>query len=422
MFILLVGTNHKICPIEVREKIAISTYNLPLALGNLRKIAQESLILSTCNRTEIYILSSKKEEGFDKIINFLENFKEIKFEGLKNYFYQYKNETAIEHLFSVACGLNSMIIGEGQILGQIKEAFSSAINAENTGKAFNKLFNLAIKAGKRARSETLISQGATSISFAAVELAKKIFGELQGRKILLIGAGKMSELTLKLLIKAGISFVIVANRTYDNAFKLAEKYDGGAIKFDEINEELKNADIIISSTGAPRFILNKEKLIPCMKARKNRPLFLIDIAVPRDINPDVNDLDNVYLYNIDDLENVVKENIDDRIVEIEKVKKIIKEEMEGFFNFFYSQEAIPIIKNLNEYIENIRKLEIEKLNFKDSSFNKEDLERFSRSFAQKILHLPLTKIKKIAKGENSSKNLEIVKSLFEFSADGENNA
>lgn len=418
MQIILVGINHKTAPVELREKLSFPEGKLGSSLLELnsKNSIRESLILSTCNRTEIYAHASNEEEGVRDIIDFLCSAHNLIKEDFTAHLYRMEGELAVKHIFSVAGGIDSMILGEGQVLGQVKSAFAACQEAGTSGPVLNKLFSTAIKTGKRARSETAISQGASSVSFAAVELAKKIFGSLSGHQVLLVGAGKMSELTLKLLFDAGIKFAIVANRTFDRACTLAENYGGKAIQFDEIQEYLKKVDIVISSTGAPHYILTREKIMPIMRMRKDKPLFIIDIAVPRDVEPAVNDIDDVYLYDIDDLSNVVEDNLKVRTKEVEKVKRIIEEEASEFIHFFNTVEVIPVLKELRKTFDDISLNQMEQIVSKNSCTEEEKqrLESFRRTLVQKLLHQPMVKIKSMAQEKDSHLYMKTITELFDL--------
>lgn len=317
MELRLLGLSHKTAPVEVREKIVISAVRLKEALNFFG--GREVVILSTCNRTEIYTVG----ENFDASIHFLENYFKIWFSEVEKYLYRYSGAKAAEHLMRVASGLDSMIVGEGQVLGQVKESWRIAQELQTTNPLLNTLFNRAISCGKRSRAETKICQGAVSVGSAAVELAKKIFGQLEMRQVLIIGAGKMSEIAANLL-RAQVVFV--ANRTHSRAVELADKIGGKAVRFDDLDDLLKTCDIVISSTGSSHPIISHARVQNILKERGSNPLFLIDIAVPRDIDPRVGELPSVYLYDIDDLNAIAAENIKVRQAEIPKVEAIIEEE------------------------------------------------------------------------------------------------
>ncbi|MBI5399663.1 glutamyl-tRNA reductase [Candidatus Saganbacteria bacterium] len=324
----LLGLNHKSAPVEIREKVAITASRLKEALSSFsaHNKSGKVIILSTCNRTEIYTVS----HNFDDSLNFFENYFQIWLSEVDKYLYRFTGEKAVEHLLRVASGLDSMIVGEGQVLGQVKEAFSLASEMGTTASFLNSLFNRAISCGKRSRTETSITRGAVSVGGAATELARKIFGDLESRQVLIIGAGKMSEAAAKYLkCKA----IFVSNRTFLRAEELAAEVGGEAIKFDQLDEYLAICDIVITSTAASHYIINKPRIQNVLIQRDHNPLFLIDIAVPRDIDPRVGELAQVYLYDIDDLNAVAAENLHGRQIEIPKVEKIIAEEKEKFLTW-----------------------------------------------------------------------------------------
>lgn len=421
MSLVLVGLNHKTAPVEIREKFYFSD----AALENILKeivdgtIIEEGAILSTCNRTEIYAWGPRNLEIVEELKNFLACFGNVPLSSLKKFFYDCCGDSAARHLFEVASGLDSMILGEGQILGQVKKSFSIAQDSGQTGPVLNKFFNTAVKAGKRARAETDICKGASSISYAAVELAKRIFGDLVNCKILLVGAGEMSELAVKLLVSSGVQFIMVANRTFEKAEEIACAYGGQAILFDKLSFHLNQADVVITSTSAPHFVLSRQAIQASLKLRKGRPLFIVDIAVPRDVEPSAGELDNVYLYNIDDLEEAVNHNLLQRSQEIEKVKKIINEELSEFRDFLTTNEVVPVIKNMRRSFEVIGRNELERFISKDSLTEKEKslLENFYGSLLNKLLHTPTLRLKEMSRGKIDSNTVTALKNLFEAGGD-----
>ncbi len=329
MEIIVVGANHKTMPVELRERLAINKASFPF-----NEDIKEMVILSTCNRVEVYAVTTNAKEGTARIIDFLSQYYCLKKVEFETYLYSYQNEEAVRHLFKVAASLDSMVVGEPQILGQIKSAYEEAFKTKRTGPYLNNLFQKAILVGKKVRNQTEIGKGAVTVSFAAVKLAKKIFGELDNKKILIIGAGKMSEETAKYLI-ANKSSIFATNRTYEKAVEIAAKFSGRAIKFDELFNILPEIDIVISSTSAPHLIIKKEDIKNLMPLRYYKPLFFIDIAVPRDIDPDIGNIDGIYLYNIDDLQAVVQSNIKLRQKEITKCETIIEKEIKEFYRILH---------------------------------------------------------------------------------------
>jgi len=341
MNILILGLNHRTAPIEIRERVSFSEQKLPEALRTLKDCddIKESLILSTCNRTELYTVAKDVSGGFNSMKNFLNSFHKIPTQEITDYLYTYNNKEAVRHLFRVAASLDSMIVGETQIFGQVKDAYFKAKEANTIGKGLNNLFEEAIRIGKKVRTKTQIGKGAVSTSTAAIELAKKIFESLTDKRVLIIGAGKIGELTVKNLYSRGVSAVLVANRTWQRAQELAAAFKGKAIKFERILEELKNTDIVISSTSAGHFLIKFEDIQRLMQERNNLPLFMIDLGLPRNIDPQINKIDNVYLYNIDDLAGVADANIKERQREARRAEEIIQSCVDSVINRLELQET-----------------------------------------------------------------------------------
>ncbi len=363
MKILVTGLNHKTAPVEVRERLAFDGPKLEEGLRELLRLknVEEGLIISTCNRVELYTHVKEIEPAVEEIKGFLSEFHSIPPESLEGSLYFYSERDAIRHVFRVASSLDSMVVGEPQILGQVKDAFDFALKRKATGVLLNKLLKKAISVAKRVRTETRIAENAVSISYAAVELAKKIFADLSEKTFMLLGAGEMAELAVRHLINNGVRDVTVANRTYQRGVELAKEFCGRAIKFEDFKEELVNTDIIICSTGAPTYILYKEDMQKIMKERKNRSVFIIDISVPRNIDPEINDIDNVYLYDVDDLQGVVDANILERRKEAERAEAIVVEEVEKFLKWQSSLDAVPTIVALRNKAEEIKQTELERL-------------------------------------------------------------
>jgi glutamyl-tRNA reductase len=345
MRLTLVGLSHKTAPVAIRERLAFPAEGQAEALSLLTSsdTVSEAVIVSTCNRTEIYAVTAAAAEGSDAIVDFVCGYKGIDRAELSPYLYSSYGEAAVRHLFRVVASLDSMVVGEPQILGQVKEAYEHSFESAATGRVFNRLFRQSFEVGKRVRTETAIGENAVSISYAAVELAKKVFDTLAGRTVLILGAGKMSELTAKHLVSCGAARILVANRTRSRAEELAELFGGVAVPFESLYDHLAKADIVISSTAATEFVITKARLEPAMRSRRGRPLFLIDIAVPRDIDPAVNDLDDAYLYDIDALNHVVEANLEERAREAARAEIIIAEEIGAFQRWLDSMEVVPTI-------------------------------------------------------------------------------
>ena len=417
MKVLVAGLNHNTADIEVREKVAFNGSKLQEGLVELKKLphVDEVVILSTCNRMELYAGVKDTEKASESIKTFISGFHNIARSLLDKAIYVYDDVDAVRHIFRVASSLDSMVIGEPQILGQLKEAFEFALEKKTTGILLNKLMKKAISVAKRVRSETRIAENAVSISFAAVELAKKIFTDLSAKVFMLLGAGEMAELAAKHLMSNGVKEVIVANRRYERACELAKEFSGRPVALDNFLREMVHSDIVICSTGAPNYIVVKEQMQKVMKERKQRQVFIIDISVPRNIDPKINDLDNVYLYNIDDLQGIVDANMFERKKEAEKAERIIEEEIEPFFQWLSSLDSVPTIVALREKMEKIKNDEIEKLlnRFPDlDEKQRKAIEYMASSIVNKLIHPPTIALKKDS--EDRDLIVAIIKKLYEI--------
>jgi glutamyl-tRNA reductase len=413
MQLALVGLSHKTAPVEVRERLAFDNDALRLALKSLvgRRDVSEAMILSTCNRVEVVA-----ESPDDRLIReFLCEFHQISPDDLSKHLYSLRNADAIRHVFRVAASLDSMMVGEPQILGQVKEAFRIAADTGTVGMHLSALMNRAFAVAKRVRSETGISQSAVSISYAAVELARKIFGDLSGKTVMIIGASKMGELTAKHLKRNGVSSVLVTNRTFEHAVELAQVFEGAAVSFEHFTDHMDRADIVISSTGAPHFIISRSVAEQIIHRRKNRPMFFIDIAVPRDIDPTVNEIDNAFLYDIDDLQQVIDENLKERMKEASKAEEIIDSEVQAFCLKMQSREVVPTIVQLRDNVEKIRRDEVERNRryLKDLSPEQQAaVDHITKSFANKILHTPIEELKRMAHDPDGPHYVDILRRIF----------
>ena len=410
--ILVVGTNHKFAPVEVREKVAFAEEKLPEAYNYFRAQGiDEIVLLSTCNRTEVYTATQEKLPE-KKVLKLWLSFFGLPEDELEGRFYAYRDQEAAWHLFRVACGLDSMMLGETQILGQVKDAYEQAQRAGAAGTYLGELFRRAIKVGKRARSETAISKGAMSVGGAAVELAKHIFANLQTCTVLLIGAGKMGTDTAKSLVQAGAKQLLVCNRTLSRAQELALKLNGQVVPFEELQENLPRADIVIASTGAQQFILTKQMVSEAVKQRRYRPLFLIDIAVPRNIDPKVGELDNVFLFDIDDLEQVVREFLEERRKEVPKVEALIEHELQNFTVWLGERKAKPIIVQLLQEAQKQTEQALNEL-FDELPELSEEQRRIiaakMKALTMRLLSQPLNQIKQLAHTDGI---LEIARQLL----------
>lgn len=417
MRILLYGASHKTAPVEFRERLAFPPTELKNVLEGLTQEChlEEAVVLSTCNRVEIYGRGPSRYARPELLRDFIGRFHGIDPAELDRHCYLYLDEDAVNHCFRVGASLDSMVVGEPQIVGQVKEAYFEAKNLQFTGQVLNHLFEKAFNVAKRIRTETGIAEHAVSISFAAVELAKKIFQDLENRTVMLVGAGEMSELAARHLISHGVEKVLVTNRTYERAVEMAREFLGEAVAFETFEERLPDADIVISSTGSPRPIITKDRIQGVIKARRNKPMFFIDIAVPRDIEPGVNDLANVYLYDIDDLETVVESNIKERQREAVKAEDIISREVGSFMTWVATLDVVPTIVELRDKTERIRQEEVAKTLAKLENVTEEErqsIEAMANSIIKKILHDPIVTLKKHSDGDEKSKVLEIARRLF----------
>ena len=420
--IVLIGLNHKTAPVEIRERFNIVCVDSKGPLSDFAQIRllRESFYLSTCNRMEVLFTTPRLDEGISAVVGLLAEIYGQTGAALKPYLYIYIDQDAVKHLFRVACSLDSMVVGEPQILGQIKDAYRQATEAKASGVVLNRLLHKSFSVAKRVRTETRIGSNAVSISYAAVELAKKIFGELQGKIALLIGAGEMAELAAEHLISNGVERIVVANRTLERALALARRFNGSTVPWEELVEELRKTDIIISSTGSPEPILNARQVRKRMRARRNRPLFFIDIAVPRDIDPDVNRIDNVYLYNIDDLQGIVEINRAERIKEAARAEHIISAEALKFDAWLRTLEVVPTIVSLREKAEQIRKAEIHKTLSQLDSLSGGEIEAINvltRSVVNKLLHDPILFLKRISTRSRKDSYLDVARKLFHLDED-----
>jgi glutamyl-tRNA reductase len=418
--ILLIGLNHKTAPVEIREKLAFkSPSSHPLEKIKKEIFSfKEGLFLSTCNRVEFYFVldPDKKNQFLMDFSSFIERESSFKWEDLEPHLYFLENEKAVKHLFEVACGLDSMVIGEPQILGQVKSAYKDALNYRTSGIVLNRLLHKCFSVAKKVRTETGIGGGAVSISYAAFSLAKKILGSLRDKTILLVGAGEMAELACMHFVSEGVKKVIIANRTLSKAVELAEKFKGEAYSLDELPQALVKADIVISSTGAPDCIITKNMVSSILKPRKYRPLFIIDIAVPRDVEPEVNKLENVYLYDIDDLKSVVEENLREREKEALRAQVIIETEVFKFQKWLKELDFYPTLRALSEKVENLRQNELAKTLKKLKNLSEEEkeaIEILTQSLVQKLIYYPINFIKK-SYHEEGKYAISLIRQIFEL--------
>jgi len=405
-----------VAPLELREKLSFSAAELKRRLAEISISAglEELVVLSTCNRTEVYAYGMS-EEGLSRgIENILSAKCGTRVALSDKSFYRYLDRRAVDHLFRVSSSLDSLVLGESQILGQVREALRLAQVARTAGRVLSRLFQQAIKVGKRARSETAIGSGAVSVSSAAVDLASKIFGDLSGKEAIILGAGETSELTLSLLVNSGVESVLVSNRTYKKAVELALTYHGTAVNFDEFPALLARADILISSTSAPGVILKSGEAGEII-SRRDRPIFMIDLAVPRDIDPALGKLENCFLYNIDDLETVVENNLAGRKTQIGLVEEIVTSESDDFMKWYESLSVVPLIKSLHDHMNHIRSREVDKVLGRLGHLSEDDralIEKLSIQILNKFLHEPTSRIKEDPGKLGKMGPVELLRFLF----------
>ncbi|CAM3933436.1 glutamyl-tRNA reductase [Lederbergia lenta] len=419
MHIIVVGLNYQTAPVEIRERLAFTEDALPNAMVALKnkKSILENMIVSTCNRTEVYAVVDQLHTGRYYIKEFLSEWFNIDQKEFSNHLFVREHEAAIEHLFKVTCGLNSMVLGETQILGQIRTSFLQAQENGATGTVFNHLMKQAITLAKKAHSQTDIGANAVSVSYAAVELAKKVFGNLQNKHVLVIGAGKMGELAIKNLYSNGATKVTVINRTFEKAQTLAERFDGEAKSLQELQCAIMEADIIISSTGARGYVVDKDMMESMEKMRKGRPVFLVDIAVPRDLDPAISDIENAFLYDIDDLEGIVQSNLAERERAAEKIMLMIEEEMVEFNEWVNMLGVVPVISALREKALTIQTETMNSIERKLPNLSERErkvLNKHTKSIINQLLKDPILQVKELSGEPQAAEKIALFKQIFDL--------
>jgi glutamyl-tRNA reductase len=412
--LFLTGLSHKKSPVHLREKLAIAEGTLPRALQDLQRLgASEAVVLSTCNRVEFALSSPDDVEPAAIIDSFLTHWhgSASAFEG---HIYRLEARAAIEHLFRVAASLDSMVVGEPQILGQLKAAYAAAKSEGTVGGLLDTVMTRAFSVAKRVRSETGIGQMAVSVSYAAVELARKIFGSLEGQTVMIVGSGKMGELAARHLRRSGASKILVTNRTWERAEELAKVFNGRAIEYTRFLSVLHEADIVIASSGAPHYILNRADMQRVIAQRRNRPMFLIDIAVPRNIDPAVNEIEGVFLYDVDDLEGVVNANIKERGKQAEQAETIVHQEVERMMARLRIEEVTPTIISLQEQLEEIRAAEVARTLRRGSwtPEQQQQLDAMAKSIINKIAHGPISELRRNAGQPEGIQAIELIRKVF----------
>jgi glutamyl-tRNA reductase len=417
MNLLSIGISHHTASVAVREKIWFSDADIREALPRLReKFFSECVLVSTCNRTELYGIPFRPEVREEVVKEFLIRLRNVGDVVRPEHLVGRVGIDAIRQMFKVASGIDSMVIGDIQILNQVKEAFTLARETECLGPVTNRLMETSLHVGKRTRSETSICEGAVSVSYAAVELASKIFADLSTKSSLLIGAGETGELTLKHLSSKGIGQIIIANRTREKAEALVAALGGTVVDYDDIVRTLPSVDIVITSINGPAYVLQRETLQRVMKRRSNSPLFIIDIGVPRNVDPGINKIDNIFLYDIDSLSAIVDRNVERRRAEISRVDSIIQEETAAFLQWYNSLEVGPTIQELRDVIEALRQEEVKKNINRFKAEDRDLLELVTRRIVNKILHRPMTVLKKAAQNgtgdRETHRRVETLRELF----------
>ncbi len=417
MRFLITGLNHRTAPVEVREQLAFAEQAIPEALDRLRARpgVVESVILSTCNRVEILATAEEKAPAEEHVETFLAEGRAVEASWLRQFLYRFDGRDAIRHLFRVASSLDSMVVGEPQILGQLKNAYAIAKERGAVSSELDLMCTRAFNVAKRVRTETEIGESAVSVSYAAVELAREIFGSLQGKRVLVIGAGKMAESALKHLQRAGVGRILVTNRTRPRAEELAAAVDGAVVDYNGFSRALPEVDIVITSSGAPEYLLTPENLRPVVHARRHRPMFLIDIAVPRNIDPAVNTLDGIFLYDIDDLDKVVHANVEARRQVADSAEQIVDEEVDRMLARLKAREVVPTIVSLQEQFELLRQNEWDRVRGKLGGLTPEQeqvVEALTRGIVNKIAHGPIAELRRHAGDSEGHQLAGLLRRIF----------
>jgi len=423
MHLFLVGVSHKTAPVDLRERLDFSSRDVGTAVEALatRLTAAETVVLSTCNRSEIYVASTDPERARQDVIAFLAEYHQLPDDVFLPHVFTSRDHDAARHLFRVAAGLDSIVVGEPQILGQVKEAFQAASQRHCTGPLLTKTFQWAFNVGKRVRSETALGEGAVSIAYAALSPARKIFGRLQGRTVLVVGAGEISTLAAQHLRSQGVADILIASRTAAHAEALAQAVAGLAIPWSEMPAALGRADIVITATGAQRPIITRPQIEAATGRRRSDPLFIVDLAVPRDVEPSVGDIEQVFLYNVDDLQGIVQENLSRRGAEIDRAERIVADEVTSFVVWQRSRATVPTIRALRDRFENTRRAELQRLKGKLSGLPPEAFDKvdeITRLLVEKLLLEPTEQLKALPDEETQVVFTEVLNRLFRLRDDG----
>jgi glutamyl-tRNA reductase len=422
MHLILVGTSYQHAPVELRELLA---YDRELRRGALERLSEggsEAAVLSTCNRTEVYLVAADPVEAEERVHAELGSLSGLSGTQLAPALYTLTDQAGALHLFRVAAGLDSMVPGEAQILGQVREAYGAAREASTAGPVLHRLFRQALRVGKRVRTETAIGENPASVSAAAAELAERVFDGLDGRRVLLLGAGKTSDLTASNLISRGVGEIVVANRSAERAEGLARRFNGRGVGLERVEEELEQADVVVSSTSSQGYLVSAEQVARAMRVRRGRPVFFIDIAVPRDVDPAVNELDGCYLYDIDDLERVVAESVAGRREEAVRAEAIVSVEADAFRAWQLSLDVVPAIASLRERAESIRRAELERAAGRLGSLSpsqRRAVESLTAQIVNKLLHQPTVRMKEAAAAADGVLYADAVRHLFALGDDAD---
>jgi glutamyl-tRNA reductase len=417
MHLFLLGVSHRTAPVDLRERLDFSSRDLSAATEAItgRPTMTESVVLSTCNRSEIYVASSDPARSREELVAFLSDYHHVPVSTFHPHLFALENSAAIGHLFRVTAGLDSLVIGEPQILGQVKDAFQSAANKRCVGPVLSNAFRWSFAVGKRVRTETSLGEGAVSVSFAAVALARKIFGRLQGRRVLVVGAGEISSLTAQHLRAQGVGEIVITSRTHANAEALANDVGGLAVPWEGMPKALAGADIVITATGSQRPIITRTQLVAAQGHRRSTPLFIIDLAVPRDVDPSIAEIEEVFLYNIDDLQSIVEENRSRRAAEVERAESIVNEEVTKFMAWQRSRSAVPTVVALRQRFESIRRSELQRLESKLGALTPETrarVDEVTRLIVEKLLLEPTEQLKALPDEETQAAYTEAINRLF----------
>ncbi|MFX3674565.1 MAG: glutamyl-tRNA reductase [Paenisporosarcina sp.] len=417
MHTIVVGVNHRTAPVEIRERLSFVESDLPKAMQSLQnqKSILENIIVSTCNRTEIYAIVDQLHTGRYYIKQFLANWFQMPIESFSSYLFIYESDGAMEHLFRVTSGIDSMVLGETQILGQVKGSFLQGQEQGTTGTVFNQLFKQAVTLAKRAHAETAIGENAVSVSYAAVELGKKIFGTLKQKHVVILGAGKMGELAIKNLQGSGAGKITVINRTFEKAQTIASKFNGQAKSMQELQCSLLEADILISSTGSTDFVIDLELMQYVERLRKGKPLFMVDIAVPRDLDPRIGELPNVFLYDIDDLQGIVEANLAERQLAANEIMIMIEHELVLFKDWLSTLGVVPVISALRQKALQIQAETMVSIENKMPELTERErkiLSKHTKSIINQLLKDPILQAKEFAVSPNSHEQLQLFQQIF----------